>query len=45
MFDVLFNRALKSGVEKGEFSQPKGKSFALLAFKAHCLSRLSRFTL
>jgi hypothetical protein len=25
MFDVLFNKALKTGVEKGEFSQPKGK--------------------
>jgi len=26
MFDVLFNKALKTGVEKGEFSQPKGSS-------------------
>jgi len=26
MFDSLFNKALKSGVEKGEFSQPKGSS-------------------
>jgi len=26
MFDALFNKALKSGVEKGEFSQPKGSS-------------------
>jgi len=25
MFDALFNKALKTGVEKGEFSQPKGK--------------------
>jgi len=25
MFDALFNKALKAGVEKGEFSQPKGK--------------------
>lgn len=25
MFDSLFNKALKSGVEKGEFAQPKGK--------------------
>lgn len=24
MFDSLFNKALKAGVEKGEFSQPKG---------------------
>ncbi|KFY10300.1 hypothetical protein V491_07729 [Pseudogymnoascus sp. VKM F-3775] len=24
MFDSLFNKALKSGVEKGEFAQPKG---------------------
>lgn len=27
MFDSLFNKALKSGVEKGEFSQPKGKLY------------------
>ena len=26
MFDSLFNRALKSGVEKGVFAQPKGTS-------------------
>lgn len=26
MFDSLFNKALKSGVEKGEFNQPKGSS-------------------
>lgn len=25
-FDSLFNKALKSGVEKGDFSQPKGPS-------------------
>lgn len=24
MFDSLFNRALKAGVEKGVFAQPKG---------------------
>lgn len=24
MFDSLFNRALRAGVEKGEFAQPKG---------------------
>lgn len=26
MFDSLFNRALKAGVDKGVFVQPKGKS-------------------
>jgi hypothetical protein len=26
MFDSLFNKALKSGVEKGVFEQPKGMS-------------------
>jgi histone H1/5 len=26
MFDSLFNKALKSGVEKGAFEQPKGPS-------------------
>jgi len=26
MFDSLFNRALKAGVEKGVFEQPKGMS-------------------
>jgi len=26
MFDSLFNKALKSGVEKGLFEQPKGMS-------------------
>ncbi len=25
MFDSLFNRALKTGVEKNVFEQPKGK--------------------
>jgi histone H1/5 len=25
-FDSLFNKALKSGVEKGDFAQPKGAS-------------------
>lgn len=25
MFDSLFNKALKAGVEKGVFEQPKGK--------------------
>jgi histone H1/5 len=25
MFDSLFNRALKAGVDKGVFVQPKGK--------------------
>lgn len=26
MFDALFNKALRNGVEKGVFQQPKGKS-------------------
>jgi len=26
MFDSLFNKALKAGVEKGVFEQPKGMS-------------------
>jgi histone H1/5 len=30
MFDVLFNKALKTGVEKGEFSQPKGECSTIL---------------
>ena len=25
-FDTQFNRAIKAGVEKGEFAQPKGRS-------------------
>ena len=25
-FDAQFNKAIKAGVEKGEFTQPKGKS-------------------
>src|SRR5436305_1648780 len=25
-FDSMFNKALKSGVEKGEFTQPKGQT-------------------
>jgi histone H1/5 len=29
MFDSLFNRALKSGVEKGVFAQPKGTCLGL----------------
>jgi hypothetical protein len=28
-FDSQFNKAIKSGVEKGEFLQPKGRSFLL----------------
>lgn len=28
-FDSMFNRALKAGVEKGDFAQPKGTSPAL----------------
>lgn len=26
VFDTQFNKAIKSGVEKGDFAQPKGKS-------------------
>ena len=29
MFDSLFNRALKAGVDKGVFEQPKGMFQAL----------------
>jgi hypothetical protein len=32
-FDSMFNRALKAGVEKGDFAQPKGTSLSLI-FKA-----------
>lgn len=28
-FDSMFNRALKAGVEKGDFAQPKGTSLSL----------------
>jgi hypothetical protein len=31
MFDSLFNKALKAGVEKGEFAQPKGKLLLLFS--------------
>jgi hypothetical protein len=37
MFDVLFNKALKTGVEKGEFSQPKGMYLFHLFIEARCL--------
>jgi len=30
MFDSLFNRALKAGVEKGVFAQPKGTCLCFL---------------
>lgn len=29
-FDSMFNKALKTGVEKGDFTQPKGMSDGLL---------------
>ena len=29
-FDSMFNRALKAGVEKGDFAQPKGTSLSLI---------------
>ena len=37
MFDSLFNKALKAGVEKGVFQQPKGTQLPLshLASKAN----------
>lgn len=31
-FDAQFNKAIKAGVEKGEFTQPKGKSRSFLFF-------------
>lgn len=31
-FDAQFNKAIKAGVEKGEFTQPKGKSHSSLSF-------------
>lgn len=46
-FDVQFNKAIKSGVDKGEFTQPKGKfhlptlSFSLAAFGILSSSRIS----
>lgn len=37
----MFNKAIKTGVEKGDFTQPKGKcralAFALLLLVLHCL--------
>lgn len=30
-FDAQFNKAIKAGVEKGEFTQPKGKSYSSLS--------------
>jgi hypothetical protein len=36
MFDALFNKALKTGVEKGEFSQPKGECHYCLNIEARC---------
>lgn len=44
-FDAQFNKAIKAGVEKGEFTQPKGK-FQLPCYRAHyyswalCIHRL-----
>lgn len=34
-FDTQFNRAIKAGVEKGEFAQPKGGSQSLLRLDAY----------
>ncbi len=39
MFDSLFNKALKSGVEKGEFAQPKGKLFATVDVAPYSCTR------
>lgn len=41
-FDAQFNKAIKSGVDKGEFTQPKGKSYVPISappFCAHCISK------
>lgn len=35
MFDSLFNRALKKGVETGHFVQPKGTFFAISSVFTH----------
>jgi len=43
-FDSMFNKALKSGVEKGEFTQPKGRPHAFAwndtPFMTCCISSL-----
>lgn len=43
-FDSMFNRALKGGVEKGDFAQPKGTSSSLVDASrvttlSHCVLR------
>lgn len=35
-FDAQFNKAIKSGVDKGEFTQPKGKSYAPVSVSPFC---------
>lgn len=35
MFDSLFNKALKSGVDKGVFEQPKGTSTTPVSIDAY----------
>ena len=36
-FDNLLNKAIKSGVEKGDFEQPKGRSSVLNTTRGPCL--------
>jgi hypothetical protein len=40
-FDSQFNKAIKAGVEKGEFSQPKGQSFMYLDQRVKTVVALS----
>lgn len=41
-FDSQFNKAIKAGVEKGDFIQPKGKPFLCRApLNRHFLSTIS----
>jgi hypothetical protein len=42
MFDSLFNKALKSGVEKGEFSQPKGELSYFIVLAVAFYTRIPR---
>ena len=42
-FDVMFNKAVKSGVEKGDFTQPKGTSRVSSQWKDACNSFSASF--
>jgi hypothetical protein len=44
MFDSLFNKALKAGVEKGEFAQPKGKLSYFVVLVATFHIRIPTYT-